>query len=82
MKRPVPGVRNRTRAPEGRLPFGVAGGGAAGEAPIFRIEAVAHQPPLGGRIYFPESRAGGGGFVRDQRVALVTDLSRARSRRG
>jgi hypothetical protein len=47
----------------------------AGEAPFFRIEAAAHQPPLGGRFYFPESRDAGGGLVRDQRAALVTNLS-------
>jgi len=31
-----------------------------GEAPIFRIEAAVHQPPLGDRFYFAESRDAGG----------------------
>ena len=57
---PPSGRANRTRAPAGRPPFSVAGGGAAGEAPIFCIEAAAHQPPLGDRFYFPESRDAGG----------------------
>jgi hypothetical protein len=47
----------------------------SGEAPIFRIEAATHQPPLGDRFYFLESRDADGGFVRDQRGALVTDLN-------
>ena len=33
--------------PRRGVPHSCAGGGVAGEAPIFRIEAAAHQPPLG-----------------------------------
>ena len=66
----------RTRAPAGRPLFGVAGGGAAGEAPIFRIEAAAHQPPLGGRIYFLESRDAGEASSVASAAALVTSSAK------
>jgi hypothetical protein len=80
--RPVPGVRNCTRAPEGRLPFGAAGGGAAGEAPISVSKLRPISRPLEAGFISPNRATPGRPMVRDQRVALVTHLSRARLRRG
>jgi hypothetical protein len=55
-----PGVRIAREPRRGVPPFGVAGGGAAGEAPIFRIEAATYQPPLWRPVLFPRSCDAGG----------------------